>query len=150
MSESIIDELVRDYVAGSSIDSLATGLGVNRTTIVHHLDRRGIERRRVVRKMTELDVQRASTRYHNREPLKVVAALFAVDASTQYDLDLAGHLVGCRSDPLPVRADRRLRGEVRCGGELRGRHVLDVAGAHVEDLLPARDQLGCGLGPLRL
>jgi hypothetical protein len=53
MSTATVDDLVRDYLAGSSIDSLAAQLGVNRTTIIHHLDRRGIKRRQTVRKMTD-------------------------------------------------------------------------------------------------
>jgi hypothetical protein len=34
----------------SSIDELARSLGVNRTTIITHLDQHGVPRRRVVRK----------------------------------------------------------------------------------------------------
>ncbi len=82
LSEVTVDDVVRNYVAGSSIDSLARQLGVNRTTIISHLDRRGIERRKVVRKMTGRIVQRAATRYRKGESLKVVAAQFDVDART--------------------------------------------------------------------
>ena len=39
-------------------------------------------RRRVVRKMTDLSVHRAATRYESGESLKVVAAQFGVDART--------------------------------------------------------------------
>ncbi len=39
LSKATVDDLVRDYVAGSSIDSLAAEIGVNRTTIISHLDR---------------------------------------------------------------------------------------------------------------
>ncbi len=81
-SETIIDELVRDYVAGSSIDSLAERLHVHRTTIISHLDRRGIKRRRNVRKMTDRSVRQAAKRYASGESLKVVAIRFDVDART--------------------------------------------------------------------
>ena len=81
-SETIIDELVRDYVAGSSIDSHAERLPVHRTTIISHLDRRGIKRRRNVRKMTDRSVRQAAKRYASGESLKVVAIRFDVDART--------------------------------------------------------------------
>ena len=42
-SEATVNDLVGDYLAGSSIDSLATQLRVNRTTIIQQLDRRGID-----------------------------------------------------------------------------------------------------------
>jgi hypothetical protein len=82
LTEAAVDDVVGAYLVGSSIDSLAAQLGVNRTTIIHHLDRRRIERRNVVRKMTDRIVQRAATRYRHGESLKVVAAQFDVDATT--------------------------------------------------------------------
>jgi transposase-like protein len=82
LSEATIDDLVSAYLEGSSIDSLAAQSGVNRTTIIVHLDRRGIQRRKVVRKMTDRIVRCAATRYSKGESLKVVAAQFGVDART--------------------------------------------------------------------
>lgn len=82
LSESTIDDLVSAYLAGSSIDSLAAKLGVNRTTIISHLDRSGIERRKSVRKMTDRSVRQAAKCYEAGESLKVVAARFGVDAKT--------------------------------------------------------------------
>lgn len=73
---------MRDYIAGSSIDSLAVHLGVHRTTIIGHLDRRGIERRKIVRKMTGRSVQQAASHYRSGESLKVVAVRFDVDEKT--------------------------------------------------------------------
>jgi AraC-like DNA-binding protein len=55
---------------------------VNRTTIITHLDRAGIERRRVTRKMTEDSVARAAKRYGQGASLAVVAQVFGVHAST--------------------------------------------------------------------
>jgi hypothetical protein len=43
LSEATVNDLVGDYLAGSSIDSLAAQLRVNRTTIIQQLDRRGID-----------------------------------------------------------------------------------------------------------
>ncbi len=82
LSEHDVDKLVGAYLDGSSIDALATSIGVNRTTIITHLDRRGIARRRSVRKMTDRSVRQAAKRYEAGESLKVVASRFDVDART--------------------------------------------------------------------
>ena len=77
LSEHDIDRLVNTYLAGSSIDSLAAELRLNRTTIISHLDRRGIERRTSVRKMTDHSVRQAAKHYASGEALKIVADLGA-------------------------------------------------------------------------
>lgn len=82
LSEHDVDDLVQDYESGSSIDALAARLGVDRTTIIHHLDRRDIERRRVVREMTDRSVRQAARRYEAGASLTVVASRFDVDART--------------------------------------------------------------------
>jgi transposase-like protein len=82
LSEATVDALVSAYLEGSSIDSLAAQNGVNRTTIIHHLDRRGIGRRRSVRKMTDRSVRQAAKNYEAGESLKVVAQRFGVDPRT--------------------------------------------------------------------
>jgi hypothetical protein len=82
LSEATIDDLVTAYLKGSSIDSLVAQSGVSRTTIIVHLDRRGIQLRKVVRKMTDRMVRCAATRYSKGGSLKVVAAQFDVDART--------------------------------------------------------------------
>jgi len=82
LTKAAVDEVVSAYLAGSSIGSLAAELGVHRTTIIDHLERRGIERRRSVRKMTDRSVRVAAKRYGTGESLKVVAVQFDVDART--------------------------------------------------------------------
>lgn len=82
LSETTVDELVSAYTAGSSIDSVAAQVGVNRTTIIDHLERRGVERRKVLRKMTDRSVRQAAERYASGESLRAVAARFGVDPST--------------------------------------------------------------------
>lgn len=82
LSGATVDDLVRDYLAGSLIDSLAAQLGVNRTTIIGHLDRHGVERRKSVRKMTDRSVRQAARRYSSGDSLKAVASRFNVDART--------------------------------------------------------------------
>lgn len=82
LSEYDVDEFISAYLDGSSIDSLAAQRGVHRTTIIDHLDRRGIERRRVVRKMTDQSVRQAGNLYATGQSLKVVAYHFGIDAKT--------------------------------------------------------------------
>ena len=55
---------------------------MNRTTIITHLDRAGIERRRVARKMTDDSVATAATRYGRGASLAVVAREFDIHART--------------------------------------------------------------------
>jgi hypothetical protein len=82
LSGENVDDLVRAYLNGSSINSLAAQLHINRTTIIGHLDRRGIERRKVVRKMNGRSIRHAAKYYEAGESLKVVAIRFNVDART--------------------------------------------------------------------
>ncbi len=82
LSELDIDDIVCAYLDGSSIASLAAKLGVNRMTIIHHRDRRDVERRKSVRRMTDRSVRQAAKRYESGESLKIVADRVAVDART--------------------------------------------------------------------
>lgn len=98
LAEAEVDELVARYVAGSAIDELARVFEVNRTTVISHLDRRDIPRRRVVRKMTDRMVAEAARRYGQGLSLKAVAEEFGVDART-----LAREL---RRADVPIRPRR--------------------------------------------
>jgi AraC-like DNA-binding protein len=82
LSTSQVDESIRTYVAGSSIDSLARQYSVNRTTVIKHLDRQGVPRRRVVRKMNDVAVAQAAVRYEEGSSLAVVAQEFKVHDRT--------------------------------------------------------------------
>ena len=57
LSTADVDDICATYASGTSIDELARSHGVNRTTIITHLDYHGVPRRRVVRKMTEAAVE---------------------------------------------------------------------------------------------
>ena len=59
---------------------MAALLDVNRTTIISHLDRRNVERRKDVRKMTDQSVREAAGHFEAGESLKIVGARFGVDA----------------------------------------------------------------------
>ena len=82
LSEHDVDDLVCAYLHGSSIDALAALLDVNRTTIISHLDRRIVERRKVFRKMTDQSVREAAGHDEAGESLKIVGARFGVDERT--------------------------------------------------------------------
>ncbi len=82
LSSVVADEMTHAYVEGHSIDELAQKYGVNRTTVISHLDKRGIERRRVVRKMTDELVRDAAADYESGASLAVVARRFEIDGRT--------------------------------------------------------------------
>ncbi len=82
LSRGVVDELVHHYEEGASIDELARRYGAHRITIIAHLDRRGVPRRRVARKMTDLLVAQASERYSEGLSLADVASEFGVHART--------------------------------------------------------------------
>ena len=98
LSEHDVDKLVGAYLDGWSIDALAAGLGVNRTTIISHLDRRGVNRRKSVRKMTDGTVSQAAKQYTAGASLKAVASRHGVDART-----IAREFIQAR---IPIRARR--------------------------------------------
>ena len=89
-----IAQLIQDYRGGVSIDGLAGLYEVHRTTVIHHLDRAGIARRRVVRKMTDESVAVAAARYEQGASLAVVAREFEVHQRTlARELRRAGTLI---------------------------------------------------------
>ena len=63
LSDAEVDELAKCYIEGTSIDALARVYRVHRTTVIGHLDRRQIPRRRVVRKMIDRTVEDAAAAY---------------------------------------------------------------------------------------
>jgi len=82
LPEHDVANLVRSYAAGLSIDALAQRFTVRRTTVLGHLERVGVPRRRSVRKMSDGTVRQAATRYRNGDSLLVVAAKYGVDPRT--------------------------------------------------------------------
>jgi lambda repressor-like predicted transcriptional regulator len=93
-----IHALIGLYRDGSSIDALAFRYRVHRTTVIHHLDRAGVVRRRVSRKMTDASVALAAAWYEQGASLAVVASEFGVHQRT-----LAREL---RRAGTPIRARR--------------------------------------------
>ena len=82
LSDAEIDDLIHRYGERASIDALARRYEVHRTTIIGHLDRAGVTRRRVVRKMTDVSVARAAARYGEGASLAVAAQEFGVHGRT--------------------------------------------------------------------
>ena len=97
-----IDQLIADYREGASIDGLARRLEVHGTTVIHHLDRAGIARRRVVRTMTDESVALAAARYQEGASLAIVASEFGVHQRT-----LARELRRAGASIRPRRGRRR-------------------------------------------
>ena len=82
LAKAEIEQLIRLHREGASINALARQYEVHRTTVIHHLDRAGIARRRVVRKMTDPSVALAAARYEQGASLALVASEFGVHQRT--------------------------------------------------------------------
>ena len=82
LTDAKIDHLVEDYVGGLSINALARRFGIHRTTVMNHLESRGVQRRRNVRKLSAANVALAAKRYASGFSLAAVAKEFGVNAAT--------------------------------------------------------------------
>ena len=82
LSKGEIDELANLYREGATINALSQRYGVHRTTVIGQLDRRGVPRRRVTRKMTDFQVVRAFDRYSEGLSLADVAGEFEIHERT--------------------------------------------------------------------
>jgi transposase-like protein len=82
LSTADVNDICATYLRGTSIDALARSHGVNRTTIITHLDQHGVPRRRVVRKMTDALVAEAAVEYLDGHSLAIVANKFNVAIRT--------------------------------------------------------------------
>lgn len=82
LKPSEVDELVVMYEAGSSARVVAESLGINRETVLLHLERRGVRRRVNLRKLSDEDVRAAARRYMAGEPMDNLTSQFTVDAKT--------------------------------------------------------------------
>jgi len=82
LSQPEIEQLTQLYRDGDSIDRLSDRYKVHRTTVMAHLERAGIARRRVVRKMTDRSVALAAAHYEQGASLAVVASAFGVHDRT--------------------------------------------------------------------
>ena len=91
--------MVSQYQAGATIDVLAEKLELHRTTVMDHLERRGVPRRSP-RKLTDEMVAGAAHRYTSGETLAEIAANLRIAPSTlTRELQLAGVAIRRRGRP---------------------------------------------------
>lgn len=94
-----IDDLVARYQNGSTIDVLAREFDLHRTTVMDHLDRRGVLRR-TPRKLTDEMVNLATRRYMRGDTIDNIAGHLHVSATTlARELRLAGTSIRPRGRP---------------------------------------------------
>ena len=82
LSDDEIDAMVGDYESGQPVRQLVRTYAIHRTTVLDHLERRGVVRRQNVRKMTDDSVLRAAHMYANGVSLVNVGEAFDVNAAT--------------------------------------------------------------------
>jgi hypothetical protein len=86
-----VDALVTMYESGSSVPVVAEAFGLNRETVMLHLERRGVRRRANLRKLTDEDVRIAAGLYGEGASMLSLVSRFSVDATTlRRELDRAG------------------------------------------------------------
>ena len=74
--------MVVEYESGQTVRQLVRTYAVHRTTVLEHLERRGVVRRQNVRKMTDDSVLRAAHMYANGASLVRVGEAFDVNEAT--------------------------------------------------------------------
>ena len=77
-----IRALAELYRSGLSIDVLAIRYRVHRTTVIHHLEAQEVPRRRVVRKLRDDQVTKATELWASGLSLARIAASFDVHEAT--------------------------------------------------------------------
>jgi len=82
LSQEEVLSLAKKYEAGSTVRDLVQSFGIDRTTVLAHLERQGVGRRRQLRKMTDADVAKAAGLYATGESLKATGARLGVNAET--------------------------------------------------------------------
>jgi hypothetical protein len=97
-----VDHLVAMYEAGASNPVVAKSFGINRTTTLLHLERRGVRRHANERKLSDEDVRVAAEGHGTREPMKSLTAVFGADGKT-LRRELAGAGVELRRPGRPRR-----------------------------------------------
>ncbi len=77
-----VAELVESYRAGDSVPIVAKRFGIDRSTVLAHLDRAGVPRRPTVRAMTDAQVQEAARLYAEGLSLLRTGERFGVSDKT--------------------------------------------------------------------
>ena len=90
LTDTEVDKLVTQHQGGSTIETLAHDLGIHRTSVMAHLQRRAVAGR-TGRKLSNEIVAEAARRYTGGETLAKIAGIFDVAPSTlTRELQLAG------------------------------------------------------------
>lgn len=82
LTDAQVSDLIDRYQGGASVNTLASHFGIHRTTVLNHLERRGIRRRRNDRKLTDILVELAGDYYREGHSLAQTGTKFGVDAAT--------------------------------------------------------------------
>jgi DNA-binding CsgD family transcriptional regulator len=77
-----IDSLIDRYRTGDTINQLARRFAINRTTVIAHLDRRGVERRATSKQWDPQTLTSAARSYADGSSLADIAAQLGLDPST--------------------------------------------------------------------
>jgi IS30 family transposase len=101
LTDTEIDALVDAYRDGATIEEVGERFGMHRSTVIDHLQRRGVPRR-TPRKLTDLAVSDAARRYVSGETLAEIAERLGVAPSTlTRELRDAGIPIRRRGRPAP-------------------------------------------------
>ncbi len=82
LADAEVDDLVADYGEGMSVNVLAHRFGIHRTTVMNHLESRGVQSRRTIRKLSAAKVVLAAARYAGGLSLESTAKVFGVSETT--------------------------------------------------------------------
>jgi hypothetical protein len=82
LSPHDIERLIAGYAEGSSVLQLAARFNIHRTTVLAHLERNGVPRRRSGPKLSAEDVNEAAVLYRDGPSLKVIGVRFLVAPDT--------------------------------------------------------------------
>jgi DNA-directed RNA polymerase specialized sigma24 family protein len=77
-----IDALVDHYQAGATIAQVVERFRISRTTVMAHLDRRGIQRRAVAKRWDHKKLASTARSYADGSSLATIAAQLGLDPST--------------------------------------------------------------------
>lgn len=82
LADAQVSDLIYRYQGGATVNTLASHFGIHRTTVLNHLERSGISRRRSDRKLTDVLVTLAGDYYREGHSLAQTGTKFGVDAAT--------------------------------------------------------------------
>ena len=77
-----IERLIAAYAEGNTVLQLAARFNIHRTTVLAHLERNGVPRRRMGPKLSDEDVDEAAVLYRDGLSLEAIGHLFLVAPDT--------------------------------------------------------------------